>query len=96
MCLNFREILINPHSPKLIRLMMILKLFLNCSYLFLISIGKFVMFWNLSFLFKKDMQKKYSHNILCLVLDLKFLKKSLILSFIGCEKGVNIVEEYDR
>jgi hypothetical protein len=31
-----------------------------------------------------------------LVLDLKFLKKSLILSFIGCEKGVNIVEEYDR
>jgi hypothetical protein len=58
MCLNFREKVTNPHSPKLIWLMMILKLFLNCFYLLLISIGKFVMFWNLSFLFKEDMKKE--------------------------------------
>ncbi len=59
----------------------------------LISIGKFVMFWNLSFLFKKDIK---SHNILCLMLDLKFKNICLIIFFIGYEKGVSIVEEYDR
>jgi hypothetical protein len=58
MCLNFREKISNPHSPKLIQLTMILKLFLNCFYLLLISIGKFVMFWNLSFLFKEDIKKE--------------------------------------
>jgi hypothetical protein len=34
--------------------------------------------------------------MLCLMLDPRFKSLHLIFSFIGCEEGVNIVEEYDR
>jgi len=34
--------------------------------------------------------------MLCLMLDPRFKSLCLVSSFIGREKGVNIVEEYDR
>ncbi len=40
--------------------------------------------------------KKKVHNLLGFMFDLKFERFHLIFSFIGCDKGVIIVEENDR
>jgi hypothetical protein len=37
-----------------------------------------------------------AHNMLSLMLDSKYKSLRLISSFIGCEQGEPIVEEYDR
>jgi hypothetical protein len=47
----------------------------------------------LSFLKKFDERK--SHNMLVLMLDLRFKSLCLAFSFIGCDQRVAIVEEYD-
>jgi hypothetical protein len=41
-------------------------------------------------------EERKSHNMLCLMLDSRFKSLCLISSFIGREKGLNIVEKYDR
>jgi hypothetical protein len=46
--------------------------------------------------FKRKFEKKKSPNMLCLILNPIFKSLHLIYLFIGCEKGVNIVEEYDK
>jgi len=47
--------------------------------------------------FKKKIEKKEeAHNMLSLMLDLKFKNLHLIASFVGQEEGVNIVDEYDK
>jgi len=65
--------------------------------LFAINIEKEVCVVLKSFLFvlKKYEKEKY-HNMLCLMLDPIFKNLCLISSFIDYEKGVNIVEKYDR
>jgi hypothetical protein len=42
------------------------------------------------------LEKKKAHNMLSLMLDLKFKSLRLISSFVGQEEGVNIVHEYDK
>jgi hypothetical protein len=65
-------------------------------FLFVINIKNEVYGVLKSFLlFQRRYEDIKSYNILCLMLNLRF-KISLILFFIGCEEGVNIVEEYDR
>jgi hypothetical protein len=58
------------------------------------------LWWFGIFLLKKSRyEKKKSHNMLYLMLNpifRRFEKLCLVYSFIGFEKGVNIVEEYDR
>jgi hypothetical protein len=71
--------------------MMIMGLLLNYLCLLPISRRKFVVFWN--FVFSKY-EEKTSHNMLCLMLDLRF--KNLHYIYIGHEKNVSIVEEYDK
>ncbi len=74
---------------------MILELLLNYISLLPISKRKSVAFWN-SFLFKKrKYEERKFHNVLCLMLNPRFNNYHLVSSFIGCEKGVNIIEEYD-
>jgi uncharacterized protein YktA (UPF0223 family) len=45
--------------------------------------------------FVKRYEKK-THNMLSFMLDPKFKSFHLMFSFIGCEQGVAIVEEYDE
>jgi len=48
-----------------------------------------------SFFLKKYEERK-AHNILSLMLDPRFKTLRLVSSFIGCEQGKAIVEEYDN
>jgi hypothetical protein len=43
----------------------------------------------------KKYEKKKTHNMLTLMLDPMFKSLHLMFSFIDCEWGVGIVEEYD-
>jgi hypothetical protein len=45
-------------------------------------------------LFLKNIKK--IHNMPSFMLDLRFKNLYIISSFIGCEKGVDIVKEHDR
>jgi hypothetical protein len=47
----------------------------------------------LSFLKKFDEWK--AHNMLVLILNPKFKSFHLVFSFIGCDQGITIVEQYD-
>jgi hypothetical protein len=47
-------------------------------------------------LFQRRYKDIKSYNILCLMLNPRFKSSFLVFFFIGCEEGVNIVEEYDR
>jgi hypothetical protein len=40
-------------------------------------------------------EEKKAHNMLSLMLDARFKSLHLVSSFIGCEQGVGIIEEYD-
>jgi hypothetical protein len=75
--------------------MMILELLLSYICLLPISRRKFVVFWN-SFLLKKRYEERKFHNVLCLMLNPRFNIFHLVSSFIGCEEGVNIVDECER
>jgi hypothetical protein len=41
-------------------------------------------------------KNKNTHNMIYLMLDHRFKNLHIIFSFVGCEQGVNLVEEYDR
>jgi hypothetical protein len=43
----------------------------------------------------RKFEKKKTHNMLSLMLDLRFKSFCFVSSFIGREQGVSIVEEYD-
>jgi hypothetical protein len=65
--------------------------------LFVINIKKKVCDVLKSFLsFKRKTGKKKPHNMLCLILNPIFKSLHLVSLFIGREKVVNIVEEYDK
>ncbi len=57
--------------------------------------GYYSSFGLCSFLLKKY-EKRKAHNILSLMLDYRFKTFHLVSSFIGCEQGKAIVEEYDK
>jgi hypothetical protein len=63
--------------------------------LFPISEWKFVLFLNL-FFFLKRYEERNIHNMLLLILNPRFKNLCLISFFISREKGVVIVEKYDR
>jgi hypothetical protein len=46
--------------------------------------------------FFKKYERNKTHNMLSLMLDLRFKSLKLVLSFIGREQAVFIVEEYDQ
>jgi hypothetical protein len=75
--------------------MMIMGLFFSCICLLPILRGKFVVFWIFSFLSKKKYEKQF-HNMLCLMLDLRFKNLGLLSFFISHEKNVSIIKEYGK
>jgi hypothetical protein len=46
--------------------------------------------------FLKKYENKKAHNMISLILDLRFKSLGIISSFVGKEQGVVLVEEYDR
>jgi len=46
--------------------------------------------------FLKNCEGKKTHNMLSLMLDPRFKNFHLAFSFVGCEQGISIVEEYDQ
>jgi hypothetical protein len=48
------------------------------------------------FSFPKNYEQRKAHNMLYLMLDPWFKSLCLVSSFVGCEQGIYIVEEYDR
>jgi hypothetical protein len=46
--------------------------------------------------FLKKYEERKTHNMLSLMLDSQFKNLHLVSSFVGCEQGISIVQEYDR
>jgi gluconate kinase len=44
----------------------------------------------------KRYEERKSHNMLCLMLNSRFMNLRLISSFISREEGLSIVEKYDK
>jgi hypothetical protein len=95
MCLKFKEEIINPSA--LINLIDDdFGIAFELSLLLPTSEEKFVVFWIYFFFFKKNLEKKKDHNMLFLMLDLRFKNLHLVFSFVVRKERVNIVDEYDK
>jgi hypothetical protein len=46
--------------------------------------------------FLKKYEEKKDHNMFSLMLNPQFKSLCLVSSFVGCEKGIFIVEKYDQ